>query len=74
MSSGFPQISKQTANFFYYPGILIVVITHIVLLTNSSMLSQPNAVRMHAILNLIAAALIAVSWFGFSNTALGTML
>ena len=71
-TSAFPQISKSTANFFYYPGVLIIVITHIALLLNPGMLSDSAAIQAHAILNLVGAALIAISWFGFCNNAIAT--
>lgn len=72
MTSSFPKISKATANLFYYPGILIILITHLALLANPSMVAQAGALKTHAYLNLFGAALIAISWFGFCNTALGT--
>jgi len=58
-------ISKSTANWLYYPGIIIVVISHIALLINPGMAGDPDALRGHAIVNLIGAALIAGSWFGY---------
>ena len=63
--SGF-SISKSTANLLYYPGILIVVLSHIALLMNPGMVDSPDSLRGHVILNLIGAALIAASWFGYS--------
>jgi len=58
-------VSKTTASWLYYPGIIIIIITHLILLTNPELFADPNVIRGHAVLNLIAVALIGTAWFGY---------
>ena len=52
---------KKLQMSFYFVGVAIVLLTHLLLLGKPKMMNNARAVYMHAILNLIALAMIVFS-------------